>query len=65
MPASDSFGNAEGLTTVPSQRGPKETMDRLEAELPAEAMTILARVDHAAGAVRIPWNPRARSVQHE
>jgi len=50
MPASDLFANLEGLTTVPSQRGPKETMDRLEAELRAEAMTIFARIDHAAGA---------------
>ena len=50
MPASDLFAYLEGLTTVPSQRGPKETMDRLEAELRAEAMTIFARIDHAAGA---------------
>jgi uncharacterized protein (DUF302 family) len=50
MPASDLFANLEGLTTVPSQHGPKETMDRLEAELCAEAITIFARIDHAAGA---------------
>jgi uncharacterized protein (DUF302 family) len=50
MPASDSLGNTEGLTTIPSQRGPKETMDRLESELRAQGMNIFARIDHAAGA---------------
>ena len=50
MPESDLFANLEGLMTVPSQHGPKEAMDRLEAELRAEAMTIFARIDHTAGA---------------
>ena len=50
MPASDSFGKVEGLTIVPSQHGPKETMDRLEAELRAQGVNIFARIDHAAGA---------------
>jgi len=50
MAASDSLGNTEGLTTIPSQRGPKETMDRLESELRAQGMNIFARIDHAAGA---------------
>jgi uncharacterized protein (DUF302 family) len=41
---------ADGLITLKSSRGPKETMDRLVAELQAKGLTIFARVDHAAGA---------------
>ncbi len=44
---------ADGLTTVPSTFGPKETMDRLEAEIRAKGMTVFARIDHAAGAVAV------------
>ena len=40
----------DGLTTIPSSYGPKETMNRLEAAVRAKGMTIFARVDHAAGA---------------
>src|ERR1700720_708635 len=40
----------EGLTTIPSSFDPKETMDRLEAEIRAKGMSVFARVDHAAGA---------------
>jgi uncharacterized protein (DUF302 family) len=39
-----------GLTTLPSAHGAKETMDRLEAEVRAKGMTVFARIDHAAGA---------------
>jgi uncharacterized protein (DUF302 family) len=39
-----------GLTTIASDFGPKETMDRLEAEVRAKGMEVFARVDHAAGA---------------
>jgi uncharacterized protein (DUF302 family) len=41
---------ADGLTTVRSSYGPKETMSRLEAEVKAKGMTVFAHVDHAAGA---------------
>jgi uncharacterized protein (DUF302 family) len=41
---------SDGLTTIPSSYGPKETMNRLEAEVQARGMTIFARIDHAAGA---------------
>jgi uncharacterized protein (DUF302 family) len=44
---------AEGLITVPSRLGPKETMDRLENEIKAKGLTIFARVDHAAGAAEV------------
>lgn len=40
----------EGLTTMASNFGPKETMDRLEAEISAKGMTVFARIDHAGGA---------------
>jgi uncharacterized protein (DUF302 family) len=44
---------ADGLITVPSSYGPKETMDRLETEVRAKGMTIFARIDHAAGAAQV------------
>jgi uncharacterized protein (DUF302 family) len=50
MPAYDSKATVEGLTTIPSQFGPKETADRLEAEIRAKGLTVFARIDHAAGA---------------
>jgi uncharacterized protein (DUF302 family) len=40
----------EGLTTIASRFGPKETIDRLEAEIRAKGMTVFARIDHAGGA---------------
>jgi uncharacterized protein (DUF302 family) len=39
----------EGLMTIPTSFGPKETMDRLMAEISAKEMTVFARIDHAAG----------------
>jgi uncharacterized protein (DUF302 family) len=50
MPASDSLGIIEGLTSIRSSFGPKETMDRLEAEIRAQRMTVFARIDHAGAA---------------
>jgi uncharacterized protein (DUF302 family) len=41
---------APGLTTIASSHGPKDTMDRLEAEVRSKGMTVFARIDHAAGA---------------
>jgi uncharacterized protein (DUF302 family) len=43
----------EGLTTIESRFGPKETMDRLETEIRAKGMTVFARIDHAAGAAEV------------
>ena len=45
--------SADGLATVRSNYGPKETMNRLEAEVKAKGMTVFARVDHAAGAAAV------------
>ena len=53
MPTSDSLGITQGLTSIPSSFGPKETMDRLEAEIRAQRMTVFARIDHAAGAAEV------------
>jgi uncharacterized protein (DUF302 family) len=41
---------ADGLRTIRSSYGPKDTMNRLEAEVKAKGMTVFARIDHAAGA---------------
>jgi uncharacterized protein (DUF302 family) len=53
MPASDLLGTKEGLTTIPSRFGPKETMDRLETEVRTNGMEVFARIDHAAGAAEV------------
>ena len=37
----------EGLTTIPSNFSPNETMDRLEIEIRARGMTVFARINHA------------------
>ena len=42
-----------GLTSVASSSGPKETMDRLETEIRAQGMAVFARIDHAAGAAEV------------
>ena len=59
MPPSDSFTIVEGLTTVLSHFGPKETTDRLATEIEAREMKVFARIDHAAGAaeVGLPLRP--------
>jgi uncharacterized protein (DUF302 family) len=43
----------EGLTTIASNFGPKETMDRLETEIRTKGMEVFARIDHAAGAAEV------------
>ncbi|MHB8884464.1 MAG: DUF302 domain-containing protein [Methylovirgula sp.] len=50
---------AVGLTNRESAFGPKETADRLEAEIKAKGLTVFARIDHAAGAaaVDLPLRP--------
>ena len=44
---------ADGLITMSSNYGPKETMDGLETEITARGMTVFAHVDHAAGAAQV------------
>jgi uncharacterized protein (DUF302 family) len=50
---SDSLRVIEGLTSIESTFGPKETMDRLEAEIHQKGMNVFARIDHAAGAAAV------------
>ena len=44
---------ADGLTTSPSSFGPKETVERLAAEIKARRMTVFARIDHQAEAAAV------------
>lgn len=52
----------EGLTTIRSSFGPKDTMNRLEAAVQAKGMTVFARVDHAAGATAAGLSLRPTEV---
>jgi uncharacterized protein (DUF302 family) len=53
MPASDSLSIIEGLTSIRSSFDPKETIDRLVAEINATGMTVFTRIDHAAAAAEV------------
>jgi uncharacterized protein (DUF302 family) len=53
---------ADGLTTIRSANGPKETMNRLEAEVKAKGLTVFARIDHAAGAAAVGLSLRPTEV---
>ncbi|PAY09639.1 MULTISPECIES: DUF302 domain-containing protein [Bradyrhizobium] len=48
---------ADGLTTLRSNFGPEDTMNRLEAEVRAKGMTVFAHIDHAAGAAGLSLRP--------
>jgi uncharacterized protein (DUF302 family) len=52
----------EGLTTLLSNFGPKDTMDRLETEIRAQGITVFARIDHAAGAAEARLTLRPTEV---
>src|SRR5262249_11947927 len=41
---------ADGLITIRSASGPEETMNKFEAQVRAQGMTVFAHIDHAAGA---------------
>jgi uncharacterized protein (DUF302 family) len=49
----------DGLVTLASKFSVKETLGRLETDLKAKAITVFARIDHAAGAtsVAMPLRP--------
>jgi uncharacterized protein (DUF302 family) len=53
---------AQGLTTIPSSYGPKDTMNRLAAAVEAKGMTVFARIDHAAGATAVGLSLRPTEV---
>ena len=45
--------NVEGLITIPSSFGHSETLARFEAAIRANGMSVVARVDHANGALEL------------
>jgi len=53
---------ADGLKTVGSSFGHKETIDRFEARLKSEGMRLFARIDHAAGAAEAGLELRPTDV---
>ena len=53
---------ADGLITMRSNYGPKDTMNRLEAEVKAKGLTVFARIDHAAGAAAVGLSLRPTEV---
>jgi len=52
----------EGLTTIPSNFAPSETMDRLETVIKAHGMTVFARINHAALAAEAELASRPTEV---
>jgi len=52
----------DGLTTIASKFGPKETMDRLETAVRSKGLTVFARIDHAAGAAAVGMQLRPTEV---
>ena len=44
---------ADGLISLRSSYGPKETTNRLETEVKGKGLTVFARIDHAAGAAQV------------
>jgi uncharacterized protein (DUF302 family) len=54
--------SVQGLLTIPSSYGPKDTMGRLESAVKAKGMTVFARIDHAAGAAEVGLSLRPTEV---
>jgi uncharacterized protein (DUF302 family) len=52
----------EGLTTIQSNFGPKETMDRLEKDIALHGMQVFARINHAAMATEVGLTLRPTEV---
>jgi uncharacterized protein (DUF302 family) len=48
----------DGLKTLASSLGAKETMDQLESIVKSKGLTVFARIDHAAGATTVGMNLR-------
>jgi len=53
---------ADDLTSVESQFGPKETLERLIAEVQAKGLTVFARIDHADGAAAVGMTLRPTTL---
>lgn len=52
----------EGMVSVQSHFDPQQTLERLEAEVKAKGLTVMARVDHAAGAATVGMPLRPTTV---
>jgi uncharacterized protein (DUF302 family) len=52
----------DGLTTVESNFGPKETMDRLESEIRSQGMKVFARINHSGLAAEAGMTLRPTEV---
>ena len=52
----------DGLISLRSSYGPRETMDRLVTQVEAKGMTVFARIDHAAGAAAVGLELRPTEV---
>ena len=59
--SSIAFG-ADGLVTIKSPFTAKETMNRLEENAKQRGLTVIARIDHAAGAAKIGKTLRPTEV---
>jgi uncharacterized protein (DUF302 family) len=53
---------ADGLVSVKSAHGAKETMDRLESAVKEKGLNVFARIDHAAGAAKVGKKLRATEL---
>jgi uncharacterized protein (DUF302 family) len=60
--AAQSSRAADGLITVKSPYGAKDTMDRLEDLVKQRGLTVFARIDHAAGAAKVGKTLRPTEV---
>jgi uncharacterized protein (DUF302 family) len=56
--------SGDGLKTILSSGRPKETMDRLETDVSSKGLTVFARVNHAAGLLRMRSIPKILAVLH-
>jgi uncharacterized protein (DUF302 family) len=52
----------QGLTTIRSNFGPQDTVNRLETAVKAKGMTVFARIDRAAGAMAAGLSLRPTEV---
>jgi uncharacterized protein (DUF302 family) len=52
----------DGLTTVASRYGPRDTADRLAAAVTSRGMAVMARIDHAAAAASVGMELRPTEV---
>ncbi|HEX9327431.1 MAG TPA: DUF302 domain-containing protein [Reyranella sp.] len=54
--------SAQGLRVLPSRHGAVETLERLEAIIVRQGMTVVARIDHGAAAEKVGLDLRPTVV---